>query len=158
MGQFLRLLDIAVYQAINPTYRTLCGQIYFAGGCFCKYLKGPPPTRGENARPRRQMDASGQLAFNNACRTCHSVKEGDNRLGPNLYKVFGRKAGSLPNYNYSIAMRSADFVWDKTKMENFIADPEAVVPGNKMKPYGGLGSAAARKEVIAFLASLNTGR
>ena len=100
----------------------------------------------------------GQLAFNNACRTCHSVKEGDNRLGPNLYKVFGRKAGSLPNYNYSIAMRSADFVWDKTKNGIFIADPEAVVPGNKMKPYGGLGSAAARKEVIAFLASLNTGR
>jgi len=45
---------------------------------------------------------SGQLAFNNACRICHSVKEGDNRLGPNLYKVFGRKAGSLPNYNYSV--------------------------------------------------------
>src|SRR5215471_5172658 len=109
-------------------------------------------------KERQSADvASGQLAFNNACRTCHSVKEGDNRLGPNLYKVFGRKAGSLPNYNYSIAMRSADFVWDKTKMENFIADPEAVVPGNKMKPYGGLGSAAARKEVIAFLASLTTG-
>jgi cytochrome c len=67
---------------------------------------------------------SGQLAFNNACRTCHSVKEGDNRLGPNLYKVFGRKAGSLPNYPYSIAMSSADFVWDETKMERFIADPE----------------------------------
>ena len=71
--------------------------------------------------------ASGQLAFNNACRTCHSVKEGDNRLGPNLYKVFGRKAGSFPNYNYSTAMSSADFVWHKTKMERFIADPEAVV-------------------------------
>lgn len=94
---------------------------------------------------------SGQLAFNNACRTCHSVKEGDNRLGPNLYKVFGRKADSLPNYNYSDAMSSADFVWDKTKMERFIADPEAVVPCNKMKPYGGLASAAVRQEVIAFL-------
>ena len=87
--------------------------------------------------PQNGEVTSGQMAFNNACRTCHSVKEGDNRLGPNLYKVFGRKAGSLPNYNYSIAMRSADFVWDKTKMESFIADPEAVVPGNKMKPYGG---------------------
>jgi len=64
--------------------------------------------------PQNGEVTSGQLAFNNACRTCHSVKEGDNRLGPSLYKVFGRKAGSLPNYNYSIAMRSADFVWDKT--------------------------------------------
>ena len=65
--------------------------------------------------PQSGEVTSGELAFNNACRTCHSVKEGDNRLGPNLYKVFGRKAGSLPNYNYSIAMRSADFVWDKTR-------------------------------------------
>jgi len=37
-------------------------------------------------------DVSGQQAFNNACRTCHMVKEGDNRLGPNLHKIVGRKA------------------------------------------------------------------
>src|SRR5215472_3504853 len=66
------------------------------------------------AQDRQGADvASGQLAFNNACRTCHSVKEGDNRLGPNLYKVLGRRAGSLPNYGYSPAMKNADFVWDK---------------------------------------------
>ena len=70
--------------------------------------------------------ASGQLAFNNACRTCHSVKEGDNRLGPNLYKVLGRKSGSLPNYGYSAAMKNAEFVWDKGKLDQFIADPDAV--------------------------------
>src|SRR5207247_7337319 len=45
-----------------------------------------------------------QQVYNNACRTCHSIKEGDNRLGPNLYKIIGRKAGSLPQYNYSSAM------------------------------------------------------
>jgi cytochrome c len=37
---------------------------------------------------------SGQLTFNNACRTCHTTKEGDNRLGPNLHNIIGRKAGS----------------------------------------------------------------
>jgi cytochrome c len=100
----------------------------------------------------------GQLLFNNACRTCHSVKEGDNRLGPNLYKLLGRKAGSLPNYNYSSAMRSADFIWDKEKLDRFIANPDAMVPGNNMKPYGGLGSADARAKVIAFLDSLTTGQ
>ena len=50
-------------------------------------------------------DASGQQAFNNACRTCHMVREGDNRLGPNLHKVVGRKAGSLPDYGFSSAMK-----------------------------------------------------
>ena len=43
--------------------------------------------------------ASEQQVFNNACRTCHTIKEGDNRLGPNLYKIIGRKAGSLPDYS-----------------------------------------------------------
>jgi cytochrome c len=96
--------------------------------------------------------ASGQQAFNNACRTCHMAREGDNRLGPNLFKTIGRKAGSLPNYNYSSAMKEADFVWDEEKLDRFIANPDEVVPGNNMKPYGGLTSKDERAKIIAFLA------
>jgi len=96
------------------------------------------------------------LAFNNACRTCHTTREGDNRLGPNLHNVLGRKAGSLPGYNYSNAMKNAGFVWDEEKLEDFIAHPDEVVPGNNMKPYGGLASRDHRAEIIAFLRS--TGR
>jgi cytochrome c len=95
---------------------------------------------------------SGQQAFNNACRTCHMVKEGDNRLGPNLYKIVGRKAGSLPNYAFSSAMKDADLVWDEEKLDRFIANPDQVVPGNSMKPFGGLSSSDDRKKIIAFLA------
>ena len=51
----------------------------------------------------RHGGISGQQAFNNACRTCHVVKEGDNRLGPNLHKIVGRKAGSLPDYAVFLA-------------------------------------------------------
>ena len=97
-------------------------------------------------------DASGQQAFNNACRTCHMVREGDNRLGPNLHKVVGRKAGSLPDYGFSSAMKEAGFVWDEEKLDRFIANPDEVVPGNSMKPYGGLSSSDDRKKIIAFLA------
>ena len=96
--------------------------------------------------------APGQLAFNNACRTCHMTREGDNRLGPNLHKIVGRKAGSLPNYNYSSAMKEADFVWDEGKLDRFIANPDEVVPGNNMKPYGGLASGDDRAKIVAFLA------
>jgi cytochrome c len=99
---------------------------------------------------------SGQLTFNNACRTCHTTKEGDNRLGPNLNNVIGRKAGSLPNYGYSSAMKGADFVWDKEKLDRFIAKPDEVVPGNNMKPYGGLPSAEDRSKVIVFLETPTT--
>ncbi|WP_027529658.1 cytochrome c family protein [Bradyrhizobium sp. WSM3983] len=95
-----------------------------------------------------------QQVFNNACRTCHSTKEGDNRLGPNLYKIIGRKAGSLPKYNYSSAMKDADFVWDEAKLARFIANPDELVPGNEMTPYGGLTSAEDRKRVVNFLVSM----
>jgi cytochrome c len=100
--------------------------------------------------------ASGQLVFNNACRTCHTTREGDNRLGPNLYKIVGRKAGSLQNYGYSSAMKGADFVWDEAKLDRFIANPEQTVPGNNMKPFSGLASADDRAKVIAFLLSSTT--
>ena len=91
-----------------------------------------------------------QQAFNNSCRTCHSVKEGDNRLGPNLNKVVGRKAGSLPNYNYSPSMKDAGFVWDPDKLTRFMVKPDEVVSGNKMQPYGGVSAEDAAK-VVAYL-------
>ncbi|MBR0992668.1 c-type cytochrome [Bradyrhizobium japonicum] len=95
-------------------------------------------------------DEAAHQAFNNSCRTCHSVKEGDNRLGPNLNKILGRKAGSLPDYNYSSAMKDAGFVWDQDKLTRFMVKPDEVVSGNKMQPYGGISAEEAAK-VAAYL-------
>lgn len=102
-------------------------------------------------------DEAAQQAFNNSCRTCHSVKEGDNRLGPNLNKIVGRKAGSLPNYNYSSSMKEAGFVWDQDKLTRFIVKPDEVVSGNKMQPYGGVSAEEAAK-VIAYLQAASGSR
>ena len=96
--------------------------------------------------------------FNNVCRTCHTTREGDNRLGPHLYKIIGRKAGSLPDYGYSTAMKGADLVWDEEKLERFIANPDELVPGNSMKPYGGLASADDRARIVSFLQSVASGQ
>jgi len=110
------------------------------------------PSALSQASQGTEKSDPGQLAFNNTCRTCHMVKEGDNRLGPNLHRIVGRKAGSLPNYPFSSAMKEADFVWDEEKLDRFMANPDEVVPGNGMKPYGGLSSSDERKKIIAFLA------
>jgi cytochrome c len=112
----------------------------FSAQAFCQ------ETVGRGAAPD-----DGQLVFNNACRTCHTLKEGDNRLGPNLHKIIGRKAGSLPNYGYSSAMKGADLTWDKATLDRFIANPDQVVSGHNMKPYGGLASAEERAKIVAFL-------
>jgi cytochrome c len=116
------------------------------------------PFLSQELQSQEREGGSEQQVFNNACRTCHTMKEGDNRLGPNLYKIIGRKAGSLPDYNYSTAMKDAGFVWDEEKLEHFIANPDEVVPGNNMKPYSGLASTDDRTKVMAFLLSIATGR
>ncbi|WP_375307336.1 c-type cytochrome [Bradyrhizobium sp. A11] len=96
------------------------------------------------------VDEAGKQAFNNSCRTCHSMKEGDNRLGPNLNKIVGRKAGALPDYNYSSSMKEAGIVWDQDKLTRFMVKPDEVVSGNKMQPYGGISAEEAAK-VVAYL-------
>jgi cytochrome c len=95
----------------------------------------------------------GQAAFNNTCRMCHTMKKGDNRLGPSLAGIIGRKAGALPGYNYSSSMRQSGIIWDAASLDQFIADPDKVVHGNNMKPYGGLKDAARRKAIVEFLKS-----
>ncbi len=92
----------------------------------------------------------GETAFKTACRTCHSVKEGDNRLGPNLHGIVGRKAGAAEGFAYSPAM-DGSFSWDEARLDGFIADPEKAIPGNAMKPFAGIDDAATRKAIIDFL-------
>jgi cytochrome c len=100
--------------------------------------------------PAHAQDA-GELLFNNSCRTCHTVREGDNRLGPNLHKIIGRQAGSLPDYAYSSAMQQSGITWDETTLDSFIENPDAVVPGNNMKPYAGISSAEDRAAIVTYL-------
>ena len=96
----------------------------------------------------------GQVAFNNSCRTCHSFKEGDNRLGPTLHGIVGRKAGSIDGFAFSSAMKSSGITWDEANLDKFIANPEAVVNGNGMKPFGGVADAGERKKIVDYLKTL----
>jgi cytochrome c len=113
-----------------------------------------PPAPSQNRLFQARADDAAEQLFNNACRTCHTLREGDNRLGPNLFMIIGRRAGSLPQYDYSVAMKEAGFVWGETNLARFIASPDEVVPGNKMKPYSGLRSGDDAKNVVAFLQSV----
>jgi cytochrome c len=107
-----------------------------------------PPAYSQESDETR----AGKLAFNGSCRTCHSVKEGDNRLGPNLHDIIGREAGSA-EYSYSPAMAASDIEWDAETLDRFIKQPDAVVPGNNMKPYGGISDAEVRASIVDYLMS-----
>jgi cytochrome c len=84
------------------------------------------------------------------CAACHSVERGVNNVGPSLAGLFGRHAGSLPDFRYSAAMRKSGITWTPEVLSEFISDPQKRVPANRM-PYAGLIDAAARADLIAYL-------
>src|SRR5262249_28956777 len=64
------------------------------------------------------------------CAACHSVERGVNNVGPSLAGLFGRKAGELGDFRYSAAMRRSGITWTQEKIEEFISDPQKLVPAN----------------------------
>lgn len=99
--------------------------------------------------------AAGRQTFRK-CQACHSLTPGKNLVGPSLAGVLGRKAGSLPNYNYSTAMKNADIVWNEKTLDAYLADPQKIVPGNKM-PFPGLKTEHDRTDIIAYMAASGGG-
>ena len=92
-----------------------------------------------------------EATFNTHCRQCHTVKKGDNRLGPSLFGVVGRKAGAVEGFPYSDALKNSGIVWDEATLDEWIADPDAVVTGHGMKPYTGIADESVRSAIIEFL-------
>ena len=82
------------------------------------------------------------------CQGCHSIDA--NRVGPRHAGLFGRRAGSLDDYNYSDAMRAAGIVWDETTLDQFLTAPRKFIPGTKM-PFAGIPDAQERADLIAYL-------
>jgi cytochrome c len=85
-----------------------------------------------------------------ACKMCHKVAAGQpNGIGPNLWQIGGRRAGSA-QFNYSAAMKASTIIWNKATLTAFTMDPRKTVPDNRM-PYAGLKDPQAAAEIAAYL-------
>jgi cytochrome c len=82
------------------------------------------------------------------CMACHTLAH--NRVGPRHCGLFGRKAGSVPNYAYSSAMKKYGITWTEETLDRFIENPLKTVPGTKMG-YAGIKDAQERADLIAYL-------
>jgi cytochrome c len=84
------------------------------------------------------------------CQACHTIQpNGRNLVGPALYGVFGRVAGSLPGYRYSEAMKQSGMVWTDENLDRYLAATQDVIPGSKM--YGGLAIDQDRVDLLAWM-------
>ena len=81
------------------------------------------------------------------CMICHSLDK--NGIGPSHRDVFGRTAGSVPDYSYSAALKGSNIVWNETTLDHWLTNPQALVPGTKM--MFSVDDAQDRADVIAFL-------
>jgi cytochrome c len=82
------------------------------------------------------------------CLACHALEY--DRVGPRHCGLFGRRAGSVPGFAYSPAMRRSKIVWNEKTLDRFLADPPKTVPGTAMT-YAGVPDAKERADLIAYL-------
>jgi cytochrome c len=98
-------------------------------------------------QPAAAADAAHGAQVYKTCAICHSFEK--NGAGPKHAGVFGRTAGTVPDYRYSVALQKSGIVWTDATLDKWLADPQALVPGAKM--FFNVDSAQDRADVIEYL-------
>jgi cytochrome c len=109
-----------------------------------------PGAAAAQATPEGTPSLDGAALFRQQCSACHTLNAADPpRQGPTLAGVYGRKAGTVPQFKYSSGFASTDVVWDDAQLDKYLTNPQAVIPGSIM-PYK-QAKAPVRQSIIAYL-------
>jgi cytochrome c2 len=120
-------------------------RIVFVGGPLLTSVFGPAAL-GADA-------GAGKAVFQSSCSICHTVQAGQNKIGPSLFGIVGRKTGAAPGYNYSPANQGANLTWDPATLDKYLQGPRAMIPGTKMT-FAGVKDDGKRSDLIAYLETL----
>ena len=136
------------------------GQLWLRACVLVLFVTIPDIARSGPSGPQVPVDRQiqfvanaekGALLFQNRCSMCQTTQEGErNKIGPHLHGLFGRQAGTLPEYDYSVDLRTSRIVWNAQTLDEYLADPHRGRPGDKM-PYPGLSSKVDRDDLISYL-------
>jgi len=108
----------------------------------------PDLSRGAQTADATNRDLTdGKRLFENRCGGCHALDH--DQTGPRLRTVYGRKAGSVPTFRYSVALKSARFTWDDVLLDKWLTDPDSLIPENEMD--FSVPKAEERAAIIRFL-------
>ena len=107
---------------------------------------------GLSASTASAQDATkGEQVFNTQCKACHTLNRGGStNMGPNLYRIMGRKSGTGQGYGYSEVMRRFGIEWNDTTMASYLRDPKSDMPGTKMV-FAGMKNPGQIADLIAYL-------
>ncbi len=89
----------------------------------------------------------GEELYGSHCAGCHSLD--NNRIGPLHRGVFGREAGTVPDFAYSDAVRQSKVIWDTESLDAWLTNPQAFIPGQRM--FLSVSSVGERADIIAYL-------
>lgn len=108
------------------------------------------------AMPAAAQDAgAGRAVFAAQCAACHmATSNGHTLVGPNLFGVVGRRAGTVPGFAYSPAMQHSGASWTTARLLAYVQAPQQVVPGTRM-PYAGLHNPQQAAALVAYLNTLH---
>ena len=110
---------------------------------------------GTSTTAEQRKVLAGKQLFDSACMACHSIKAGEHGIGPSLFGVIGRMAGSAPGYAYSDAMRNAGVTWITENMVKHLMDTRGFIPGNRMgSMFKGVSTSNDGDSIAAYLATL----
>ena len=144
------------FASMSSKSRYAVGALIAAVAAATAALAQPPapaatPAPAPAAAPALATTPPGDFAV---CQACHESTAGARpSLGPNLFNIGGRKAGSVADFDYSDAMKASTTVWDADTLKAFILDPAKAIPGNKMD-YPGASDEASAKAIADYLMSL----
>ena len=93
--------------------------------------------------------AAGEKIFKAQCGICHAVAAGENRIGPTLFGVVGRPAGTVPGFNYTVDHKKLGITWDAANLDKYLTNPRAIVPDTSMV-YAGTPADRAGARVDCF--------